>query len=180
MKFQPSGNFSSYGCAYGCGHGCSHGYGDDAASETEAQKEEEGGMDAAGYVNLIGAVYNQLFGEDEDDRLDAAAIQAKLYAAQQSKKRGDPKPITGWLSGGSASQYWDQQIQKYTAQLAAANELAGEARAESQLNLARNAAYTLAAVAGVAVLGGIALNQIQKARLQQLEIAARAKQTGAE
>lgn len=150
MRFQPSGLAS---------RPLSSGYGDASVSvEVEGGKKptsEQIGQ----YVDLGLSVIKGLF--DEDDRTDAATVQAQIQIAEQKVRDNVFLPWPG---------YWKDRLTKLKAQLPAAMAMADEAAADARAAQWRNIGYTAAVFGVVAVIGGVAVNQVQRARRQQAEI----------
>lgn len=145
-------------------------YGDLGDSSSTTQPSDSSSSSYAEYAATAASVAKTLMGED-DVRMNAAELRAKLAVARQSLASGAPPPVTAVLTGNfSGATYWSQQVTKLEAQLSAANQIADEAAYEAQINQARNLAYTAASAVGVLVLGGLALTFIQKARIQQAEL----------
>lgn len=156
MQFQPS-NLS-----YGDGTVTITPIDQPAASEADPVSSGGGGLPAGieGYVDLgVGAV-KSLLGLDEGARESVATLEAQLDIAQ--KKKANNALPGAW--------YWDDRVIKLSGQLEAARALAAEEKRAADIATARDIGYTVAVFAGVVLMGGFAVNQIQKARRQQAEI----------
>lgn len=165
-QFIPSQCSHLGGCHYGCGSSLGN-LGDDAAAEAPPAEEGSSKSSVEDYIKWGTMIFSALTGES-DDRMSAAEIQGKLEYAKQAKLKGYAPPLTAF--GQSSSAYWSKQITQLTAELEAANQIAGEARTTVLIDQARNVAYTAIAFAGVLVVGGVALTLVQRARLTQAEI----------
>jgi hypothetical protein len=146
MQFQPS--VHSYGQA-------------DAEVETAVVTSSGGGgADVGQYVDIGVSAVKSLLGLDSGERESVATIEGQIDVAK--KKRDNNAFPGGW--------YWDDRVIKLTSQLGAAKELAAEEKRAADIATARDIGYTVAVFAGVVLMGGFAINQIQKARRQQAEI----------
>lgn len=119
-----------------------------------------GGADVGQYVDIGVSAFKSLLGLDAGSRESVASIEAKLDIAR--KKKSNNAFPGAW--------YWDDRIIQLTSQLNAARELAAEEKRAADIATARDIGYTVAVFAGVVLMGGLAVNQIQKARRQQAEI----------
>lgn len=118
-----------------------------------------GGGGAAQAVDIGLTVAKSLFGLDANERESAAEIQAQLTIARQKSSS----------SAFPGAWYWKDRATKLQARLGAAQALAAEEQRGATIDQLRNVGYTLAAFAGVAVLGSVAYVQIQRGRLVQAE-----------
>lgn len=121
-----------------------------------------GGLPAGigGYVDIGVSAAKSLLGLDAGERESVATLEGQVEIAK--KKKANNALPGAW--------YWDDRIIKLSSQLEAARGLAIEEKRAADIATARDIGYTVAVFAGVVLMGGFAVNQIQKARRQQAEI----------
>ena len=111
------------------------------------------------YVDLgIGALRG-LFGMG-DEYMTVAQLQGQIEVAR--KKRDNNAFPGAW--------HWDDRIIILSQKIPAAEARQSEEQTREALWIAGYGGVALAALAGAVLVGGLAINQIQKARLQQAEI----------
>lgn len=151
MRFQPSG------LSYGDGQVTI------TPIDPPAQASSSGGgsqVDVGQYVDIGVSAARSLLGLDSDGRSSAATIEAQIEIAK--KKKANNALPGAW--------YWDDRIIKLSGQLVAARQIADEEAQAASIANARDIGYTLAVFAGVLVIGGFAVSQIQNSRRTQAEI----------
>ena len=162
MQFQPSS------LSYGDGTVTITPIDQPTMSESAPSSGGGGGL-PAGLIGTAGGLVQSILGIGEDERESVATLEAKLANYQASAARAPSLSVGGIpLPGGK--EYYENLVRKTESQLAAARELAAEEKRAADIAAARDVGYTIAVFAGVLILGGIAVNQIQKARHQQAQI----------
>jgi len=155
----------------------SHSYGDGQVTITpvDVPAEQSSGGGGAGmaqagqFVDIGVSAVRSFLGLDSDGREDVATLEAQLANYRASAARA---PSMSWLGlpilGGK--EYYQNLVRKTESKLNAARVVAAEEQRAAAAAEARDIGYTLAVFAGVLVIGGIAVNQVQKSRRTQAEI----------
>lgn len=170
MKFIPSDSFYPSVLAYGDGAVTPEpGLPTPTVPEAdlEAEDPQQGTKPIDQYVGLGLQIFRGLFGHD-DARLAEASLEGKLANAQAQYKVAPPSPLGLPLPG--TKNFYANEIRKFEAQLKAARESAAAARKVARIQSLSQIGMTLGIFAGVVVVGGMAVNQIQRARLHQAEL----------
>ena len=124
-----------------------------------AEEEEEEKKSALRQVEaFLPAVRSFVFGESA--REEAAVLQSQIENIEAKLASG----------AGVLHNYYVDDLNKKRARLAELELIAGEERAGAEKEQITRTAITIAAVVGTIVMTGMAINQIQKARLTQAKI----------
>ena len=132
---------------------------DPAAPPPDSGKQPLDPSQIGGYVDLGVGALRGLFGMG-DEYMTVAQLQGQIEVAQ--KKRDNNAFPGAW--------YWDDRIIKLNVKIPAAEARQSEEQTREVLWIAGYGGAALAVFAGAVLVGGLAINQIQKARLQQAEI----------
>lgn len=133
---------------------------DEALVETPAPEAEEKG--SADYLNVVLPIAKTILGIGDTE--DPAVLKAQI---ENYQRKYDNLPT--YLRSTVGSVYLDN-INKLKAKLSEARRAQEEDKTSSQLYMAMRVGGVLAVFTGVLILGGVAINQIQKARLKSAEI----------
>ena len=114
---------------------------------------------------IIGTIVSSLWGRDE--REDVEVLKAKIENYKRSMANA---PSMGFAVPFISKEYYQNEINKLQGLLKASKELAAEERQSAQLYTWGRAGIVVGIFVGVAVIGGVAINQMQKARLAQVQI----------
>ena len=155
----------------------SHSYGDGQVTITpvDVPAEQSSGGGGAGmaqagqFVDIGVSAVRSVLGLDSDGREDVATLEAQLANYRASAARAPSMSIGGIpIPGGK--EHYQNLVRKTESKLTAARVVAAEEQRAAAAAEARDIGYTLAVFAGVLVIGGIAVNQVQKSRRTQAEI----------
>lgn len=140
------------------------------AEMEETTPEASSTTDYMNYVPLVGSVVRELTGGGATERETEASLEAKLEIAKDAKRKATSTgSILGFPMPGS-KEYYANQIAKLEAQLEAVREQAAEERTTASLYTLGQVGIALLFLAGAAAVGGLAINQLQRARIQQAEL----------
>lgn len=156
----------------------SHSYGDGQVTITpvDVPAEQSSGGGGAGmaqagqFVDIGVSAVRSFLGLDSDGREDVATLEAQLANYRASAARA---PSMSWALGlpiPGSKEHYQNLVRKTESKLTAARVVAAEEQRAAAAAEARDIGYTLAVFAGVLVIGGIAVNQVQKSRRTQAEI----------
>jgi hypothetical protein len=137
-------------------------YGDEAPPVVE--EPPKGG--STDYLNVVLPIAKSLLGIGEVD--DPDLIRAKIENLQGQMAKALPSPAGIPIPG--TKQFYANEINKLQAKLVEAERTLALETQNQQLYTAMKVGGVVAVFTGVLLLGGFALNQIQKARRQQAEI----------
>jgi len=120
------------------------------------EEEKKGGL--AQVEQVLPAIRSFLFGESA--REEAAILQAQIENLEAKLASG----------AGVLHNFYVDELNKKRARLAELELIAGEEKSAAEKEQIMRTALTIAAVVGTVVVVGMAVNQIQKARLTQAKI----------
>jgi len=131
--------------------------------------DESAGASGAGaastqqYIDMLLPAAKEFFSED-----DPRVLEAQIENLQRQMAKAPPSPLGLALPGTKS--YYQNQINKLKAKLESAREAQASGEQVEQVYLAGRVGVMLGIFAGVVVLGAVAVNQLQRARLTQAEI----------
>ncbi len=123
--------------------------------------EEEEGAQGGGFAQveqILPAVRSFLFGETA--REEAAIVRSQIENIEAKLAAG----------AGVLHNFYVDDLNKKRARLAELELIAGEEKSAAEKEQLTRTAITVAAIVGTVVVVGMAVNQIQKARLTQAKI----------
>ena len=124
-----------------------------------AEEEEEEKKDGLTQVeSFLPAIRSFFFGESA--RVDAAKLRSQIETIEAKLAAG----------AGVFHNFYVDDLNKKRAKLAELELIAGEERSGAEKEQITKTAITIGAVVGTIVIVGMAVNQIQKARLTQAKI----------
>jgi hypothetical protein len=123
----------------------------------ESEESQEGGP--ASFTQFIPAIRALVFGESA--REEAAVLQAQIENLHRKLAANPP---------GFLHNIYVDEINKKQARLQEVLTMSEEERQSAAKEAITRTALTLGAVTGVVVIVGMAINQVQKARLTQAQI----------
>jgi hypothetical protein len=169
LRFNPSPY--SYGCGYGdAGQVTIPPIDQPAAAAPTAGAEKKPLIDQiTPFLGFGISAGKSILGMDSDGRESVAVLEAKLTNYRQAAASA-PSLKIGGLALPPGKEYYENLARKTEGLLLAARAQAEEEEAAQQLAQFRDVGYVLAVGAGVLLIGGFAVVQIQKSRKTQAEI----------